>query len=191
MAFWTDATLQDPKRAYRFLVTLGNMTNGAQWYAKSATKPSFTVGETEHKFLNHTFYYPTGTTWDPVTVTLVDPLQPDAANQVLAILVASGYDPSKLSQGEYGTTTSKDAATDALGVCIIKQIDHLGDAVETWTLWNAFITAAKFSELSYDSDDMSTIELTFRYDWAELWTSTVPELEGGVASSQNLLKVGT
>ena len=48
MGFWTDATLQDPKRAYRFLVTLGTMENGAQWYAKSVTKPSFKIGTTEH-----------------------------------------------------------------------------------------------------------------------------------------------
>ena len=41
MAFWTDATLQDPKRGYRFLVDLGRMPNGATWYAKSVKKPSF------------------------------------------------------------------------------------------------------------------------------------------------------
>jgi len=170
MGFWTDATMQDPKRAYRFLVTIGTMENGAQWYAKSVTKPSFTIGTTEHKFLNHTFHYPTGTEWDEVTLTLVDPVSPDAANQTLAIIAASGYDPSKLTSADYGTTTSKAAAVSALGGCIIEQIDSLSDPIETWTLWNAFITGAKFSELSYDSDDMSTVELTLRYDWAYLNT---------------------
>ena len=56
MAFWTNAgaaSARDPKRSFRFLVTLGNMTGGAQWYAKKATKPSFTVTETVHKYLNH------------------------------------------------------------------------------------------------------------------------------------------
>ena len=171
MAFWTDATLQDPKRAYRFLVELGTMENNAQWYAKSVTKPSFTVGTTDHKFLNHTFYYPTRTEWEEVTVTLVDPVSPDAANSTLAIMKASGYDPSQLSMANMGTTSSKTAAVTALGGVKIMQVDSLSNPIETWTLWNAFITGAKFSELSYDSDDMSTIELTFRYDWAYLTTA--------------------
>ena len=170
MGFWTDATLQDPKRAYRFLVTIGTMENGAQWYAKSVSKPSFTIGTTEHKFLNHTFYYPTRTEWEEVTLTLVDPVSPDAANQTLAIVKASGYDPSLLTAASYGTTSSKAAAVSALGGVKIEQIDSVSNPIETWTLWNAFITGAKFAELAYDSDDMSTIELTFRYDWAYLET---------------------
>ena len=168
MGFWTDATLQDPKRAYRFLVTIGTMENGAQWYAKSVTKPSFTIGSTEHKFLNHTFYYPTRTEWDEVTLTLVDPVTPDAANSTLAIVKASGYDPSLLTAASYGTTTSKAAAVSALGGIKIQQIDSVSNPIETWTLWNAFLTGAKFSDLAYDSDDMTTIELKVRYDWAYL-----------------------
>ena len=39
MAFWTDAQNKDPKRAYRFIVNIGNMPNGAQWYAKAVKKP--------------------------------------------------------------------------------------------------------------------------------------------------------
>ena len=168
MGFWTDATLQDPKRAYRFLVTIGTMENGAQWYAKSVTKPSFTIGSTEHKFLNHTFHYPTRTEWDEVTLTLVDPVTPDAANSTLAIVKASGYDPSLLTAASYGTTTSKAAAVSALGGIKIQQIDSVSNPIETWTLWNAFLTGAKFSDLAYDSDDMTTIELKIRYDWAYL-----------------------
>ena len=172
MGFWTDATLQDPKRAYRFLVTIGTMENGAQWYAKAVTKPSFTIGSTEHKFLNHTFHYPTRTEWEEITVTLVDPVTPDAANSTLAIVKASGYDPSLLTAADYGTTTSKAAAVSALGGVKIEQIDSNSNPIETWTLWNAFLTGVKFADLAYDSDDMSTIELKMRYDWAYLETTT-------------------
>lgn len=172
MGFWTDATLQDPKRAYRFLITLGTMENGAQWYAKSVTKPSFRIGTTEHKFLNHTFYYPTRTEWEEISLSLVDPVSPDAANSTLAIVKASGYDPSLLTAASYGTTTSKAAAIAALGGLKIQQVDSLNNPIETWTLWNAFLTGAKFSDLAYDSDDMSSIDLTVRYDWAYLETAT-------------------
>tara|TARA_R110001583_G_scaffold16538_2_gene67692 strand:+ start:3717 stop:4313 length:597 start_codon:yes stop_codon:yes gene_type:complete len=172
MGFWTDATLQDPKRAYRFLVTIGTMENGAQWYATKVKKPSFKIGSTEHKFLNHTFHYPTRTEWEEISLTLVDPVSPDAANSTMAIIKASGYDPSLLTAASYGTTTSKSAAVSALGGIKIEQIDSLSNPIETWTLWNPFITGVNLSELSYDSDDMSTIELSFRYDWAYLETVT-------------------
>jgi hypothetical protein len=168
MGFWTDATLQDPKRAYRFLITLGTMENGAQWFAKSVTKPSFRITETRHMFLNHTFYYPTRTEWEAINLTLVDPVSPDAANSTLAIVKASGYDPSLLTRADYGTTMSKSAAIAALGGLKIEQIDANSNPIETWNLWNPFITNVKFSDLGYDKEDMSTIDLTIRYDWAYL-----------------------
>ena len=173
MGFWTDATLQDPKRAYRFLVTLGTMENGAQWYAKSVTKPSFTIGTTEHKFLNHTFYYPTRTEWSEITLTLVDPVSPDAANSTLAIVKASGYDPSELTRGSYGTTTSKAAAVAALGGLKIQQVDSKNDPIETWTLWNAFVEEVDFGgTLSYGDEKLTEIGLKIKYDWARIETES-------------------
>ena len=58
MAFWTDSAGQDPKRNYRFLVTIGNLPNGATWYAKKVNKPAFSINDISHAYLNHTFYYP-------------------------------------------------------------------------------------------------------------------------------------
>ena len=75
MAFWTDAQQgQDPKRKFRFLVTLGNMPNGAQWFAKTVKKPNFSITEVTHQFLNHTFYYPGRMEWQTTDVVLVDPM---------------------------------------------------------------------------------------------------------------------
>ena len=52
MSFWTDSTLQDPKRKFRFRVMLSAYPNSATWYAKSVSKPSFEIGGTTHVFLN-------------------------------------------------------------------------------------------------------------------------------------------
>ena len=147
--FWTDSTTQDPKRNYRFLVSIGNMDNGAQWFAKSVSRPSFTVEKTEHMFLNHTFKYPTRTKWDDITVTLVDPVTPDAVNQTMQIIKASGYDPSILTTTDYGTTATKAASVGALGSVTISMVDgvHTGDTglpfLEKWTLNAPFITGVK------------------------------------------------
>ena len=169
MAFWTDATNKDPKRAFRFLVQLNSMENGATWYAKGVTKPSVEVKEASHKFLNHTFYYPGSTEWNTVTVTLVDPVSPDAAANTAAILRASGYTPPKDVNDT--TSISKDAGVRALGGCIIKQIDSVGDALEKWTLENAWLQKVEYGDLSYEDDKLTEVKLTIRYDWATLETS--------------------
>lgn len=174
MAFWTDKVLE-PKRKYRFLVRFPGFDGGLTFVAKKATKPKITVTETAHKYINHTFYYPGRVEWDPVTVTIVDPVSPDVAKGLSSILEASGYiiprDPSEV------TTMSKASAVTTLGGVTIEQ---WGDAhpvefgnepdgrLEVWRLRNAWIKSVNFSDLDYESDDLSEVELELRYDWAEL-----------------------
>ena len=167
--FWSSPN-RDPKRAYRFLVTLPNFDGGATWYAKSATKPKFNVTNQEHKYINHTFNYPGRVTWDTVTVTLVDPVDPNAARQVAEILGASGYS-IPASENANITTVNKKQATEALSTVTITQIGETDqDILEEWRLQQCWVEAASFSELSYESEDLSTVELTLRFDWAELTT---------------------
>ena len=192
--FWTTPG-EDPKRAYRFLVTFPNMPNGATWYAKKCSKPSLTINEAIHKYINHTFYYPGRVEWDKVTVTLVDPVSPDAANNLAALLEAAGY----VIPGDYADTTtmSKGSATKMLGEIKIRQLGsrspgsgQIQTALETWTLKNAWITSVKFGELDYESDDLTNIYLEIRYDYAELETKDQATVEINAAASQNA-EVGT
>ena len=173
MAFWTDAQFEDPKRAYRFLVDIGRMPNGATWYAKSCKKPEISISTVEHNFLNHRFYYPGRAEWSEVTVTLVDPVSPDAAINTAAIIRAGGYNPPKDVTDT--TTISKQASVAAMGSVVISQIDSVGNALETWTLWNPFITGVTYGDLDYSSDVMTEITLTIRYDWAVIETQVASE----------------
>lgn len=169
MPFWTDSTGQDPKRQYRFLVTIGNLPDGAQWFAKSAQKPSFEINHSEHAFLNHTFYYPGRVTWNTVDVTMVDPVSPDALANTLSIIQGAGYKPP----GNFTETTtiSKASAVSALGGVVIQMIQSDGAVIESWTLNGAFITNVNYSDLAYDQDGLVEITLTFRYDWADCVTA--------------------
>ena len=176
MAFWTDATLQDPKRQFRFVVTLGNMPNGATWYAKTAKKPEISISEVEHNFLNHKFYYPGRAEWSTCEVTLADPVSPDASAATAAIIQASGYRPPN-GVNDTRTISKKDAVA-ALGTVVISQIDSEGNAIETWTLWNAFVTNVTYGDLDYSGDEMTEISMTFRYDWAVLETAHPAETAG-------------
>jgi len=167
--FWTSPN-RDPKRGYRFLVNLAAFEGGAQWYAKSASKPKFTVSNTEHKYINHTFNYPGRVTWDPITVTIVDPVNPNAARQAAEILQASGYNIPGSETAKISTINKKEAVKALKRVEIIQIGETDSEILEKWVLNNAWIESINFSDLDYDQDDLSTIELTIRYDWAELQT---------------------
>jgi hypothetical protein len=175
--FWTDATLE-PKRGYRFLVTLGNMPGGATYFVKSVSKPGLKISAKEHMYLGHKFHYPGLVTWDPnpISIKLVDPVSPDASQNLSAIIQAAGYVVPK--NAAHVTTMSKGAAVGALGTVVIKQLNEShgpqglagGVAVETWTLNNAFIEGVKFGDMDYSKEELTEIELSVRYDWATLET---------------------
>lgn len=173
--FWTDRHLE-PKRNYRFVIDIPGMGPGsARFYAKKVGKPQIDVSEQEHKYLNHSFYYPGRVTWSDITAVFVDPVNPDASQNLSAIIEASGY---VIPRGPNDLTTmSKAAAVTSLGDVIIEQYDDVRNGaaaglIERWVLKNAWIKSVKFSELDYDNEDLSTAEVTFRYDWAELTTRT-------------------
>ena len=185
MPFWSSGQIE-PKRQFRFRVTIAGMPDGAEFYARSATKPAFTVTTSEHKFLNHTFYYPGKVEWNEVTISLVDPVSPDATANILTILKKSGYQvPANLQNDSDFSTIGKGNATAALVRVTIRAIDENGDALEAWTLNNAFISGIAMNEYSYESEDLSTIDITMRYDWAsyEIPEGRVPG-PGGDAESR-------
>jgi|TARA_R110000824_G_scaffold300751_4_gene488753 hypothetical protein len=188
MPFWSEnfgqsADMKDPKRNFRFVVEFQGISDpnagGAQlWYAKSVTKPSFAINAAEHKYLNHTFYYPGNVSWNEVTVTLVDPASPDMTATLADIIQLSGYSPP--SSPDDLTSISKAKAASGLGTVIIRQLDADGNDLETWTLWNSFITDVKFGDnLEYGNDDLTELSVTMRYDWARVVTKNPSVAAGG------------
>ena len=171
--FWTTSIGKDPKRAFRFTVTFSTLDGalGMIWYAKKVGKPKFTVGEAEHDFLDKKFYYPGKITWEPISMTLVDPVTPDAAGALLSVLSAAGYtipaSAADLQSGTGLTTVSKQSAVDSLGIITIQQIDSAGEMLEEWTLNGSWLKSVEFGELDYSSEDLTEITLTIRYDWAQ------------------------
>ena len=183
-AFWSAANLGDPKRAYRWLVYItGFGQDTATWHAKKVTKPSFTITETAHTFLNHKFYYPGRVEWNTITVTLVDPVNPDATANTAAIIAASGY--AVPGDKNITQTMGKSIATEALGTVEIHQLNVDGKAVETWRLRNAWIKDVKFGDLDYEADDLTMIDLEIRYDWAEVETAVAADANGPGANMGN------
>tara|TARA_B100001113_G_C20861039_1_gene514002 strand:- start:162 stop:689 length:528 start_codon:yes stop_codon:yes gene_type:complete len=160
--FWSEAQ-SDPKRRYRFVLYVGGIP---LWTVKTTNKPTANISTTEHQFLNHTFKFPGRVTWDPISVTLVDPLNPDMCKSLINKLYASGYaNPLTPNVRE---TLSKEKSTQAIGTVRIAQIDDTGVPVEEWQLINPFFTKMQFGDLDYTSDDLTEINVEITYDYAVL-----------------------
>ena len=115
-------------------------------------------------------------------MTLVDPVDPDMAATLSDIVVQSGYTPPADSNAL--STMSKAKAAGALGSVIITQIDSNGGPLETWTLWNSFITEVKYGDLEYGGDDLTELSLTLKYDWARVETKGVSVAVAGEGSNE-------
>jgi hypothetical protein len=168
MAFWSQNNVE-PKRNFRFKVEItGLEENSVLWWAKTVTTPSFDVSETEHNFLDNKYYFPGRVTWNEVSLSLVDPISVDAVQLTNSLIEGANYQvPSNIPATESDfSTMSKTAATGELGQVIITILDASGKNIEQWTLNNAFLKSAKYGDLDYSNDDLRSVELTIRYDWA-------------------------
>ncbi len=175
MPFWSDDfrnnKLNDPKRQFRFKVEITGINadtgGGLVWYAKTINKPSFEISKGEHTYLNHKFYYPGGVTWNPITMTMVDPRDPDIAATLSDIVTLAGYTPPS-TPNDLGSM-SKSRSAGAIGTVFISQLDGDGNEIEKWTLWNAFITKVDYGQLQYEGGEgLVEVTMDLSYDWARV-----------------------
>jgi len=177
MTFWSDSGKLEPKRAFRWEITAfspGSADIGTlSFYAKKVTKPQFTVEEAEHKHLNKSYYFPGHVKWDPVTITFVDDAGGSLMTGLTTAFAASNYDLISKNTGainkERNLNTIPKASllsnTADNGKLVVQQLDADGTPVETFTLHNSWIKSIKPSELSYDTEDLSTYDVEIRFDW--------------------------
>ena len=183
MAFWSDATISDPKRQHRWLVSIGapELSSYISYVCKAVAKPKMTIGEAEHKFINHTFYYPGGVTYDPITLTLVDPSNPSSTQALYDLIQVSGYRipdnvintsaPTSAAPNTDVSTISKSKAVGALNTVKITQMDGDGTLIEEITLQRAWIKSVDYgSDLNYENEGLVEISLELRFDWFNIVT---------------------
>jgi len=175
--FWSSPGLE-PKRQYRWLFSFG-IAGGAlegklpSYICKKVDKPTFQITESEHTFLNHKFYYPGRVEWQEISITIVDPIDMDAANTLQNLIEQAGYvNPANITvdadagDGQLQTISKKKFAQEVIGRAFIKQLDAEGDIRETWQLHNTWIKSVDFGSLDYTSDELVEITLQLRYDFA-------------------------
>ena len=162
MAFWTEAS-SEPTRKYRFVIQTDGpgSSKGVWWWAKSVSKPSYSINSSTYQLGNHNYKYPGVLTWNDITLTIVD--------------VGSKTEDLFKNLNKMGYTTP-DKTTPGIGKSLAGSIDEImiqqvaanGDALEIWTLYNVVVSEVTFGDLSYGDDDIVEIGLTLVYDYANL-----------------------
>jgi hypothetical protein len=188
MAFWSEKGVE-PKRKFRWLLY---WTGVPQFVVKSVKKPSYTVATTPHQFLNYEFNYPGRVTWTEISITIVDPVQPDSTKSLYKILENSGYViPSNYNEGQ-AATISKQGMVDALGTEIkLSQLDADGvNPIETWVIKNPLITTVDFDTLDYSADELLNITIGIKYDYATIEQLPQGKMEQGVEGLWTFNKTG-
>ena len=125
---------------------------------KTMNRPSIEFDEVILEHMNVTRYVKGKGRWQPMELTLYDPVVPSAAQAVMEWVRLSHE--SVTGRDGYSDFYKKDIDLTVLG--------PVGDEVEKWKLKGAWIQAANFNDLDFSSSDPIDISVTLRYDYAIL-----------------------
>ena len=145
----------EPKLKNRFILTIDGVPS---YVIKAANRPQIQFEEVELRHMNVSRYVAGKGTWQPLEITMYDPIVPSAAQAVMEWVRLSHE--SVTGRDGYADFYKKDVVFNSLG--------PVGDKVEEWTLKGAFIQTADFGDMSFESVTPAEITLTLRYDYAIL-----------------------
>ena len=145
----------EPKLKNRFVLSVDGIP---AYLIKTAGRPSISFEEVELNHLNVKRFVKGKATWEPVEITMYDPVVPSAAQAVME-WVRLGHE----------SVTGRDGYADFYKKNItFNLLDPVGAVVEEWELKGAYIQSANFGDLAFDTSDPVEITLTLRYDYAIL-----------------------
>ena len=200
LGFWTRiGSPWEPKMQWRWRVyiplfgledrQIGSNMDDAEvgddlvWYAKSIDKPKFGTspvdGEAPMGQAFNDKFVASFPEWKPITMTLVDPSEPNATRKLLRLIRRAGYQDEEAQEYNkrvhgtpYGSFSTKEY-NKSLGTITIEQLDPGSNAypeavpLETWKLIKPYIIDADFGKLDYSSNNPVEITLSIGYTFAQ------------------------
>lgn len=144
----------EPKRKNRFILRFPSSLGINEWYVFSSARPSMKVNATEIPFLNTSTYVAGRFNWEELRVTFKDPIGPSASQALMEWMRLHAE--SVTGRMGYAAGYKKDVE--------LEMLDPTGVVVEKWILQGTFLTNLNFGDLSYDRDELATIEASLRMD---------------------------
>ena len=148
----------EPLRKNRWLFRFPADLGIQEWWLSSAARPTITQEETQIPFLNTSTYVVGRYTWDTIQVTLRDPIGPSASQAVMEWVRL--HSESVTGRQGYAAGYKRDVE--------LEMLDPTGVVVSKWILKNCMLTTVNFGDLDYQSSDLTTIQMTLRFDYAIL-----------------------
>lgn len=145
----------EPKTKNRFIMYIEGIP---AFTIKAMNRPQIQFDEVVLEHINVKRYVKGKGAWQPLEITLYDPIVPSASQAVME-WVRQHHESVTGRQG-YSDFYKKDITFNLLG--------PVGDIVEEWTLKGAFIQSANFGDLDYATSDPVEIAVTLQYDYAIL-----------------------
>ena len=145
----------EPKTKNRFIMEVEGVPS---FLIRAANRPSIEFEEIELNHINVKRYVKGKASWQPLDITLYDPIVPSGAQAVIEWI-----------RLHHESATGRDGYQDFYKKNINFQVlGPVGDIVEKWTLYGTYIQDATFGDLDFSSSDPVEITLTLRYDYAIL-----------------------
>ena len=148
----------EPLRKNRFIFSFPSDTGIQSWWVSISSLPSINQNATEIQFMNTSTWVLGRYTWEDITITFRQFIGP-STSQALMEWVRLESESVTGRQG-YAAGYKRNIT--------ISMTDPTGVVVQKWVLINAFPTTVNFGDLAYDTDDISTAEMTIKYDFAIL-----------------------
>ena len=145
----------EPKLKNRYIMQIDGIN---AYLIKAMARPSLESDEVVLEHMNMTRYVKGKSRWQPIDITLYDPVVPSAAQQVMEWVRL--HHESVTGRDGYADFYKKNVTFNVLG--------PVGDVVEEWELKGCYIQSANFGDLAFDASDPVEITLTLKYDYAIL-----------------------
>jgi hypothetical protein len=167
------------QQSFRFLLNISGVDVA---FITNVSRPSYTIATEEARLLNWSFSYPTTITWEPISFSVKEVFEGYNLQTILGMFYKKltdyswntpSFEEASVGVGDsvglgYGKDLSKLSLKESLGPINIQSLDSEGNWVEKWTLHGAFITSVKPSQLTYEQDSLTSIDVTVKYDYATL-----------------------
>ena len=149
-------TAFEPKQPNRFAMFIDGFP---AFMVKGVGAVSLTQGTVKLNHMNVSRYVKGKTEWNPITMTLFDPITPSGAQAVMEW--ARLHHESVTGRDGYSDFYKKDLTFNVIG--------PVGDIVSEWAIKGALITEASFGEYNFDTvDEAVNVELTVQPDYCVL-----------------------
>ena len=145
----------EPKTQNRFIMYIEGIP---AFTIKAMARPTIQFDEVVLEHINVKRYVKGKGAWQPLEITLYDPIVPSASQAVMEWI--RQHHESVTGRQGYSDFYKKDITFNLLG--------PVGDIIEEWTLKGTFIQNANFGTLDYGTSDPVEIALTLQYDYAIL-----------------------